>query len=151
MKKDYLKKYILNSNQSSLHDVTHLCNDYFEAHGSSEVPTAFVEVDGLNIFCYVNNISCFELARSLSLCNEEGKNPLQNFVTADYVLYDSDGFFHRTLGTMSFPTNNEVRKMASSMAEAMEEYFTPQIKDGTASCTVEKFFEKAQKAAQAQR
>lgn len=151
MNKDYLKKYIMNSNRSSLADVTQLCNDYFEAHGSCEAPTAFVEVDRLNEFCYVNNISCFEVARSLSLCNEEGKNPLQHFVTADYVLYDSDGFFHRTLGTMSFPTNNEVRKMAASMADEMEEHFVPEIKNGSAPDYIEKFFEKAQKAAQAQR
>ncbi len=127
-----LKDYIENIETEKLPQVVTMFNDYWADNSSDTYATKIVEMGSFepedpynefNMFCKACNIKPLEVAQYLAYAYQEGLNPLAHFDTAFYAVFDRDGILKGDLYKITFPTNNEIKKLIASYSEELYEHF----------------------------
>lgn len=149
--KNYIKK-------CNMDDVVDLFNEYIGFYAdippSKLVPIKNAPADdprnGLNAYCATYYIKPMQLFEAVEMERTDGYDPMEKFLSCDYALFNYES---ATEGKLSFPDNEEIRRMVRDISDDIEKFFIPKIKSGEvpADSRVGKIFTAIDKANQAQR
>ena len=149
--KDYIKK-------CNMEDAVDLFNEYVGFYAdippSKLVPIKNASADdprnGLNAYCATYCIKPMELFDALEMERTYDYDPMEKFLNCDYALFNYES---PTEGKLSFPDNDDIRRMIRDMSDDIEKFFIPKIKSGEvpADSRVGQIFASIDKVKQAQR
>lgn len=149
--KDYLRK-------CSIEDAVDIFNEYI-GYDQEIPPSKLVCLNnapaddphnGLNAYCTTYYIKPMQLFEALEMTHEQGIDPMEKFVLAEYAFFK---FESPTTGSLSFPDNDDIRSMVQDIANEIEKFFAPKIKSGEVAkdAPIAKIFAKMRKADEHQR